>query len=142
MQNNRDTVRHKQAEYIGAGNTAAIIDIGNSDNSTNWRLNAVANGRFCITQVAVCSSASYDIGLRCRVRNGSRPSRCEWCWATENDGCGNLGLVNWWNSRGNRDCVVTASLELLLKPRTPNMMISVIAVSTAMRLRSKTDRTT
>jgi hypothetical protein len=29
-----------------------------------------------------------------------------------------------------------------LKPRTVNMMISVIAVSTAMRLRSKTDRTT
>ena len=38
--------------------------------------------------------------------------------------------------------VVTASLESLLKPRTVNMMISVIAVSTAMRLRSKTDRTT
>jgi hypothetical protein len=38
--------------------------------------------------------------------------------------------------------VVTASLESLLKPRTPNMMISVIAVRTAMRLRSKTDRTT
>jgi hypothetical protein len=29
-----------------------------------------------------------------------------------------------------------------LKPRTPNMMTNVIAVSTAMRLRSKTDRTT
>jgi hypothetical protein len=38
--------------------------------------------------------------------------------------------------------VVTASLESLLKPRTVNMMISVIAASTAMRLRSKTDRTT
>ncbi len=38
--------------------------------------------------------------------------------------------------------VVTASLELLFRPRTPNMMTSVIAVSTAMRLRSKTDRTT
>ena len=38
--------------------------------------------------------------------------------------------------------VVTASLESLLKPRTVNMMSSVIAVSTVMRLRSKTDRTT
>jgi hypothetical protein len=127
VQNNRDTVRHKQAEYIGAGNTAAIIDIGNSDNSTNWRLNAVANGRFCVTQVAVCSSASYDIGLRCRVRMTAAGI------SVSSIGGIVVAIVT---------VVVTASLELLLKPRTPNMMISVIAVSTAMRLRSKTDRTT
>ncbi|TRZ73049.1 MAG: hypothetical protein D4R95_04100 [Actinobacteria bacterium] len=39
--------------------------------------------------------------------------------------------------------VVVAALSVsLLNPRTVNMMIRVSAVSTAMRLRSKTDRTT
>ena len=70
VQNNGDAVWHEQAEYVCAGDAAAIVDIGDSDNSTNWCFDAVAHSGFGISQTAVRGSAGNNIGLRCRVRNG------------------------------------------------------------------------
>jgi hypothetical protein len=53
VQNNGDTVWHEQAENICASNAAAIVDVGDGDNATYRRLDAVANSSFGVTQIAV-----------------------------------------------------------------------------------------
>lgn len=87
VKHDRDAGRNEQTKHVGAGNFAAVVDIGDRDRDTYRSINAEAHGALGVAKVAVGRRTRHTLTDHLRVgncrrtagRNRFRAPKKYWC---------------------------------------------------------------